>query len=63
MPLAHRGIQVLDLLHSDGLGERPLVFITHGMGNLVALPGARPKTGTVEMGHGVRPARSMRIPG
>jgi hypothetical protein len=36
MPLADRGNQVLELLHSDGLGERPLVFITHSMGGIVA---------------------------
>lgn len=61
MPLADRGIQVLDLLHSDGLGERPRVLITHSMGSLVA----RLKAGTVEMDGPprVRPARSMRIPG
>lgn len=36
MPLADRGNQVLDLLANEGLGERPLVFITHSMGGIVA---------------------------
>lgn len=36
MPLADRGNQVLDLLSSEGLGQRPLVFITHSMGGIVA---------------------------
>lgn len=36
MPLADRGVQVLDLLDSNGLGDRPLVFITHSMGGIVA---------------------------
>jgi pimeloyl-ACP methyl ester carboxylesterase len=36
MPLADRGNQVLDLLENDGLGERPLIFITHSMGGIVA---------------------------
>ena len=36
MPLADRGNQVLDLLANDGIGERPLVFITHSMGGIVA---------------------------
>ena len=36
MPLADRGNQVLDLLSNAGMGERPLVFITHSMGGIVA---------------------------
>jgi hypothetical protein len=36
MPLADRGTQVLDLLSNEGLGERPLAFITHSMGGIVA---------------------------
>ncbi|MGH8578974.1 MAG: hypothetical protein ACREVK_02220, partial [Gammaproteobacteria bacterium] len=36
MPLADRGNQVLDLLANDGIGERPVVFITHSMGGIVA---------------------------
>ncbi|WP_295881877.1 hypothetical protein, partial [uncultured Thiohalocapsa sp.] len=36
MPLADRGTQVLDQLASDGLGERPLVFVTHSLGGIVA---------------------------
>ena len=36
MPLTDRGNQVLDLLANDGIGERPLVFITHSMGGIVA---------------------------
>ena len=35
MPLADRGNQVLDLLNNEGLGERPLAFITHSMGGIV----------------------------
>ncbi|MDN7176988.1 alpha/beta fold hydrolase [Caballeronia sp. SEWSISQ10-4 2] len=35
MPLADRGNQVLDLLSNEGLGERPLAFITHSMGGIV----------------------------
>ena len=36
MPLSDRGNQVLDLLTNDGIGERPLVMITHSMGGIVA---------------------------
>lgn len=36
MPLADRGNQVLDLLSNEGLGERPLAFVTHSMGGIVA---------------------------
>ena len=36
MPIGDRATSVLDLLHVSGLGVRPLVFITHSMGGLVA---------------------------
>jgi len=36
MPLADRGNQMLDLLANEGIGERPLAFITHSMGGIVA---------------------------
>ena len=36
MALADRGTQVLDLLENEGLGERPLVFVTHSLGGIVA---------------------------
>lgn len=36
MPLADRGYQVVESLASHGLGERPMVFITHSMGGIVA---------------------------
>lgn len=35
MPLADRATNVLDLLDSYGIGERPLVFITHSLGGLL----------------------------
>lgn len=35
MPLADRSNQVLDLLEIEGLGQRPLMFITHSMGGIV----------------------------
>ncbi|WP_291995475.1 alpha/beta hydrolase [Candidatus Accumulibacter sp. ACC003] len=35
MPLADRGNQVLDLLSIEGLGQRPLAFISHSMGGIV----------------------------
>ncbi len=35
MPLADRGNQVLDLLCNEGLGRRPIAFITHSMGGIV----------------------------
>ncbi|MBL8483945.1 MAG: hypothetical protein JNJ60_17240 [Rhodocyclaceae bacterium] len=35
MPLADRGNQMLDLLSNEGLGERPLAFITHSLGGIV----------------------------
>jgi hypothetical protein len=35
MPLADRGNQMLDLLSIEGLGRRPLAFITHSMGGIV----------------------------
>jgi len=34
--LADRGTQVLDQMESEGLGERPLVFVTHSLGGIVA---------------------------
>ena len=36
MALADRGTQVLDQMESEGLGERPLVFVTHSLGGIVA---------------------------
>jgi len=36
MALADRGTQVLDLLENEGLGDRPLVFVTHSLGGIVA---------------------------
>ena len=36
MALADRGTQVLDLLENAGLGDRPLVFVTHSLGGIVA---------------------------
>jgi len=36
MALADRGTQVLDQMETEGLGERPLVFVTHSLGGIVA---------------------------
>lgn len=38
MPLAERGYQVVESLASNGLGERPLFFITDGIWGIVAPP-------------------------
>ena len=35
MPLADRGNTVLEQLYSEGLGDRPIVFIAHSMGGVV----------------------------
>ncbi len=35
MPLADRATNVLALLETEGLGERPIVFVTHSMGGLL----------------------------
>jgi pimeloyl-ACP methyl ester carboxylesterase len=35
MPLADRATNILDLLDSYGMGDRPLVFITHSLGGLL----------------------------
>lgn len=35
MPLADRGYTVLEQLYSEGLGERPLIFISHSLGGIV----------------------------
>jgi hypothetical protein len=35
MPLADRATNILDLLDSYGIGDRPLVFITHSLGGLL----------------------------
>ena len=35
MPLADRATNVLGLLDIEGLGERPLVFVTHSLGGLL----------------------------
>ena len=36
MPLVHRAAQTLNLMGQKGLGERPLLFICHSLGGLVA---------------------------
>ncbi len=36
MPLSDRGNQILDQLANEGIGERPLAFVTHSMGGIVA---------------------------
>lgn len=36
MALADRGTQLLDQMETEGLGERPLVFVTHSLGGIVA---------------------------
>jgi photosystem II stability/assembly factor-like uncharacterized protein len=41
MPLADGGNQVLDLLSNEGLGERPLAFITRSWGGIVVKPSTR----------------------
>jgi hypothetical protein len=35
MPLADRGLSLLESMFSNGLGQRPLVFIAHSMGGIV----------------------------
>jgi pimeloyl-ACP methyl ester carboxylesterase len=35
MPLADRATQVLALLETEGLGDRPIVFVAHSMGGLL----------------------------
>jgi hypothetical protein len=35
MPLADRGTAILESLANDGIGERPIVFITHSMGGIL----------------------------
>jgi pimeloyl-ACP methyl ester carboxylesterase len=36
MPLADRGTAILETLTNEGLGERPIIFITHSMGGILA---------------------------
>ena len=36
MPLADRGTAILETLANEGIGERPVVFITHSMGGILA---------------------------
>jgi len=36
MPLADRGTAMLEALANEGIGERPLIFITHSMGGILA---------------------------
>lgn len=36
MPLPDRGLQVLDLMVQRGLGQRPILFVCHSLGGLVA---------------------------
>lgn len=36
MPIYQRAINLLELLNAHGLGKRPLIFITHSMGGLMA---------------------------
>jgi pimeloyl-ACP methyl ester carboxylesterase len=35
MPIADRGTSILETLSNDGIGERPVVFITHSMGGIL----------------------------
>jgi pimeloyl-ACP methyl ester carboxylesterase len=35
MPLADRGTGILETLSNEGIGERPLIFITHSMGGIL----------------------------
>ena len=36
MPVADRGLSMLEEMVSSGIGQRPLIFITHSMGGIVA---------------------------
>jgi pimeloyl-ACP methyl ester carboxylesterase len=36
MPLADQGVQLLDRLATHRLGERPLLFVSHSMGGIIA---------------------------
>jgi pimeloyl-ACP methyl ester carboxylesterase len=36
MPLADRGTAILETLTNEGIGERPIIFITHSMGGILA---------------------------